>query len=79
MSARSLTRFDPRQTMGNKRFEVSHTCDTDLYTIDLHHHDFYEIYYFISGQVEYRVEGSTYLMQPGDLLLISKSDYKLHS
>jgi len=61
--------------MRTRHFEVMHTCDTDLYTIDLHHHDFYEIYYFISGQVEYRVEGKTFSLAPGDLLLISPWEF----
>jgi AraC-like DNA-binding protein len=37
----------------------------------LHHHDFYEVYYFISGNVDYLVENKTYHLQPGDLLLMS--------
>lgn len=37
----------------------------------MHHHDFYEIYFFLSGKVSYRVENRTYPLQPGDILLIS--------
>lgn len=75
MYIRPAQQFDPRQTMRGPRFESRHNLDTDLHTIDLHHHDFYEIYYFISGQVEYRVEGRTYQLQPGDLLLISPWEF----
>jgi len=64
-------RFDPRQHMRSQSFEVFHYRDSHPQPVAVHHHDFYEIYFFLSGQVEYRVEGSTYLMQPGDLLLIS--------
>jgi len=64
-------RFDPRQNMHGQTFEIFHYLDTTLQPVTVHHHDFYEVYYFLSGQMEYRVEGSTYLMQPGDLLLIS--------
>lgn len=63
--------FDPRQNMTGKPFEVFHNYDEHRRDVDLHHHDFYEIYYFISGDVEYRVEGKSYILQPGDLLLIS--------
>ena len=75
MFIRPTQRFDPRQTMRTAHFESMHRLDTELYTIDLHHHDFYEIYYFISGQVEYRVEGKTYQLQPGDLLLINPWEF----
>ena len=67
----TLRPFDPRQEMLRPDFEIFHSRDTTLEAVDLHHHDFYEIYLFLSGQVEYRVEGSVYQLNPGDLLLIS--------
>ena len=63
--------FDPRQNMLGTHVEAFHNYDEAQRVVDLHHHDFYEIYYFISGNVEYRVEGKTYVLQKGDLLLIS--------
>lgn len=63
--------FDPRQYMSRTDFEVFHSQDPQAPDIDLHHHDFYEVYMFISGQVEYRVEGHMYQLEPGDILLIS--------
>ena len=63
--------FDPRQNMLGPQMEAFHNYDDTERVVDLHHHDFYEIYYFISGDVEYRVEGKTYILQKGDLLLIS--------
>ena len=63
--------FDPRQDMLGAQMEAFHNYDDTERVVDLHHHDFYEIYYFISGDVEYRVEGKTYVLQKGDLLLIS--------
>ena len=67
---RRLERFDPRQTMRNKTFEIFYNYNTSLKTVEVHHHDFYEIYYFIGGDVEYRVEGVSYTLKKGDLLLI---------
>lgn len=67
----TLRPFDPRQEMLRSDFEIFHSRDTALEAVDLHHHDFYEIYLFLSGQVEYRVEGAVYQLNPGDLLLIS--------
>ena len=64
------TQFDPRQEMRRDIFENFHSQDTTLDTVEPHHHDFYEVYRFLRGQVEYRVEGVPYRPQPGDLLLI---------
>ena len=52
-------------------FEVFHHKDSQPPDVGLHHHDFYEVYLFLNGNVDYQVEGSIYHLQPGDLLLIS--------
>lgn len=65
--------------MVHPEFEIHHRRDdlrnyqakNNHQPIQLHHHDFYEIYYFISGNVDYLVENKTYHLQPGDLLLMS--------
>lgn len=67
-------RFESRQTMKRKKFEVFHYRDPIPEYVGVHHHDFYEIYFFLSGQVDFRVEGKTYHMQPGDILLISPQE-----
>jgi AraC-like DNA-binding protein len=64
-------RFDPRQTMQRDTFEVFHYREPRANTVEVHHHDFYEIYYLISGNVEYWVDGRIIRMEPGDLLLIN--------
>ena len=38
---------------------------------DLHCHNFYEIYFFIAGDVDYLVEGHRYRPTPGSILLLS--------
>ena len=68
-------RFMPPEGMKNRCFKSTYSRSTEPYIIDLHHHDFYEIYYFINGQVEYRVEGKTYQLHPGDLLLINPWEF----
>ena len=67
-------RFDSRQTMRTKTFEVFHYRDRNPESISLHYHDFYEIFFFLSGHVEYRVEGRTYHLESGDVLLISPQE-----
>lgn len=64
-------RFDPRQTMQRDTFEVFHYREPRPNTVEVHHHDFYEVYYLLSGQVDYWVDGRIIRMSPGDLLLIN--------
>lgn len=64
-------RFDPRQNMRSNTFEVFHYREPRPNTVEVHHHDFYEIYYLLGGEVEYWVDGRIIRMMPGDLLLIN--------
>ena len=64
-------RFDSRQTMRSKSFEVFHYRDKNPESVTLHYHNFYEIFFFLSGRVDYRVEGRNYRLEPGDILLIA--------
>lgn len=63
--------FTQRQHMLKTDFEVYHYRNDRLDEVALHHHDFYEVYLFISGEVTYTVESRTYHLRPGDILLIS--------
>lgn len=63
-------RFDIRQTMHNTTFEVFRYKDPYMKEVALHHHDFYEVYFFLSGNVQYNIESRSYLLTPGDVLLI---------
>ncbi len=64
-------RFDPRQTMQRDTFEVFHYREPRPNAVEVHHHDFYEVYYLLGGEVEYWVDGRIIRMIPGDLLLIN--------
>lgn len=63
-----------RQNMMTSEYEIFHYSDTKLNKVNLHHHDFYECYLFISGDVTYIIEGRTYLLMPGDIVLINSRD-----
>ena len=63
--------FTARQTMLAHSFEAYRYRDAYLNEVALHHHDFYEIYLFLRGNVSYSVESRTYHLAPGDILLIS--------
>lgn len=63
--------FDPRQVMGQPDFELQYKRDSYLKDVELHHHDFFEIYFLLSGDVTYLIESRICRVMPGDLLLIS--------
>ena len=63
--------FDPRQSMSKNDFEIFHYRDAKFSGVPVHQHDFYEVYFFISGSVEYSVEGKIFEMKKGDMLLIN--------
>ena len=69
--AKSTQQFNPRQSMSRTDFEIFHYRDPKMQDVPLHHHDFYEIYYFLGGSVDYLVEGRSYTLCPDDILLIS--------
>ena len=64
-------RFDPRQVMQQGSFEIFHYREPKPHTVEVHHHDFYEVYFLLSGQVSYWVDGRILRMEPGDFLLIN--------
>jgi AraC-like DNA-binding protein/mannose-6-phosphate isomerase-like protein (cupin superfamily) len=65
--------YQTRQEMLNKNYEIFHYSDTVLKHVSLHHHDFYEFYFFISGDVIYLSEGKSYTLKPGDIILINST------
>lgn len=67
-------RFDPRQEMLHRDFELQYKRDSYLQNVELHHHDFFEIYFLVSGDVTYLIEGRIVHVMPGDLLLISPQE-----
>jgi len=66
-----LQSYDPRQVMYRSDYEIAHKRDTYLKDVELHHHDFYEVYFLVSGDVTYTIESRNYRVMPGDMLIIS--------
>lgn len=64
-------RFDSRQNMKKKNFEVFHYRESEFKDVEVHDHDFYEVYFLLMGDVCYWVEGQVYHLEPGDFLLIN--------
>ena len=69
--------FDPRQEMKQPDFELQYKRDSYLKDVELHHHDFYELYFLLSGDVTYTIESRLYHVLPGDMLLISVTEATL--
>ena len=66
--------FDPRQEMKCPGFELQYKRDSYLKDVELHHHDFFEIYFLMAGDVTYLIESKIVHVMPGDLLLISPKE-----
>lgn len=69
-----ISNFSNRQYMITQDFEFFHYRDRTAVDVGYHNHDFYEIFFFISGKVSYIIEGKTYFIQSGDILLINNKD-----
>ena len=67
----NIQNFDSRQKMSKPDFEIFHYREAKPKTVSIHHHDFYEIYLFLGGNVEYFVDGEKFKLSKGDLLLIN--------
>lgn len=66
--------FTSRQFMVERYCEYYHYTDPNPPDIDFHQHPFYEIFVFLSGTANYIIEGKTYKLRPGDILLTSSQD-----
>ncbi len=58
----------------NRDFEFFHLKDQRSLKFEFHYHDFNKIIIFISGKVNYLIEGKTYKLKPWDILFIDKND-----
>ena len=54
----------------NENFHLFHLRDTSGQEKDFHFHEFDKLVILISGSVDYTVEGTTYRLEPWDVLLV---------
>ena len=54
----------------NEDFRLFHLKDSRAQKLNYHYHEFDKLILFLGGKVSYTVEGVTYFLQPGDLLLV---------
>lgn len=74
MNGIGTTQWKSSQLMSKRSYEVNIYRDSNFASVDLHSHDFYELYYFIKGEASYIVENGHYSPQSGDMLLISPNN-----
>ena len=51
-----------------------HLTDQISTEFEFHYHEFHKITIFISGNVQYFVEGKTYPLEPYDIVLVNRND-----
>ena len=57
-------------------FRLFHLSDPVTEPIGYHYHDFHKILFFLRGEAGYSVEGASYDLAPGDIVLIPR--YSIH-
>lgn len=57
-----------------EKFRMFHLKDSVPGEYVSHYHDFHKLIWFISGKVEYRIEGKTYQLEPHDILLVNQGE-----
>ena len=63
-------RFEQRQNMKTSSYEIFHYNEPMMEEVEVHNHDFYEIFFLISGNISYWMEGEVYHPENGDIMLI---------
>lgn len=65
---------DRQVMLGESSFEFYHYLDSAPPQVEFHQHPFYELFLLLDGDVSYTIEGKTYLLRPGDILLTNSLD-----
>lgn len=56
-------------------FKMFHLKDTSRREFHYHYHDFHKILILLGGDVTYCIEGRTYQLAPGDIVLVNAGKY----
>lgn len=62
----------PRRGYLNENFHLFYLKDADMNRIDWHYHSFHKILVFLAGHASYAIEGQSYALEPGDMVLVPK-------
>lgn len=58
----------------NEPYKLFHLTDHEMRTYECHYHDFHKIMLFVSGDVDYFIEGITYRLEPSDIVLVGAGE-----
>lgn len=72
---KNLLAFNNQYFMTSSDFDFYHGFDNHPINVEYHSHDFYEVFFFISGKVQYIIEGKTYNLRPNDILLTNNKEF----
>lgn len=64
------SQFDERQEMQTTDFEIFYYEDRNVADVSMHRHDYYEIYFFLGGDLSYQIGKNVYPLKYGDICLI---------
>lgn len=62
--------FSASRHMLSDEFEICYFDDIYYKNTENHEHDYYELFFFLEGSVNMRIDGNPYPLSPGDVLLI---------
>ena len=62
--------FEQRQEMKTSSYEVFHYNEPMINEVEVHNHDFYEIFFLLGGNISYWMEGEVFHPCHGDIMLI---------
>lgn len=82
MARHYYSQFDNRQEMNTSDFEIFYYEDKSFSEVDMHRHDYYEIYFFLEGDLSYQINQNMYILHSGDFCLIPPGVFhrpKFHS
>ena len=57
----------------NEDYRLFHLRDNRAVKLDYHYHEFDKLVFLLGGRVTYNIEGKRYLLQPMDVLLVSRN------
>lgn len=55
-----------------ENFRLFHLRDADMQAIDWHYHSFHKVVAFLAGHASYAIEGKSYVLEPGDMVLVPR-------
>lgn len=58
----------------NSNFRLFHLTDSKCQKHNFHYHEFDKVLIFISGDVDYVIEGKTYSLEPNDIVLVNHNE-----